>query len=313
MAYTRQKTLDLSSTGDYIDVAIDKTDKNINQIIEDLNEFHLTTQGDVLYKSATQSTRLAAGNLGQILKTSGAGSNPAWSVPTAKTYQRSTFSYNDNYTIKCEPATYWSNDIYLYWTSQLTTSSLSGLSPSANTWYYLYFDPQVVTGSMEISGSNLIWTASEPAWDDDYKGWYHDSSLCIFGVYTDASGYIREFFHQGDTVWYADYIAPASTVNPTTGFGNANRINQLPVFSQVAIVTITWTYDDAPSILFWRTDGQSGSTGHVVASAAAENRAPFNTLEVYTDAEHDIELKESAATSNDADIYVDGWKFPEGM
>ena len=39
----------------------------------------LTTQGDILYRSATADTRLAAGTLGQLLFTSGAAANPVWS------------------------------------------------------------------------------------------------------------------------------------------------------------------------------------------------------------------------------------------
>lgn len=38
----------------------------------------MTTQGDVEYHNGTQRTALAAGTAGQVLKTLGAGANPAW-------------------------------------------------------------------------------------------------------------------------------------------------------------------------------------------------------------------------------------------
>lgn len=39
-----------------------------------------TSQGDILYKSATQWTRLAAGTSGQFLQTQGTGANPQWAT-----------------------------------------------------------------------------------------------------------------------------------------------------------------------------------------------------------------------------------------
>jgi len=41
------------------------------------------TQGDVLFRSATNWTRLAAGTSGQLLRTNGAGANPSWFTPTS--------------------------------------------------------------------------------------------------------------------------------------------------------------------------------------------------------------------------------------
>jgi hypothetical protein len=41
------------------------------------------TQGDILFRSATAWTRLAAGTSGQVLRTNGAGANPSWVTPTA--------------------------------------------------------------------------------------------------------------------------------------------------------------------------------------------------------------------------------------
>ena len=44
------------------------------------------TQGDILFRSATAWTRLAAGTSGHVLRTNGAGANPAWVAPTASPY-----------------------------------------------------------------------------------------------------------------------------------------------------------------------------------------------------------------------------------
>lgn len=38
------------------------------------------SQGDILYRNATEWTRLSAGTSGQILRTNGAGNNPAWAT-----------------------------------------------------------------------------------------------------------------------------------------------------------------------------------------------------------------------------------------
>jgi hypothetical protein len=66
-------------------------------------------QGDILYRGASSWARLAAGTSGQFLKTTGAGSNPAWDdVSTASMVLLDTFtvSGSSSYTSSTIPSTY---------------------------------------------------------------------------------------------------------------------------------------------------------------------------------------------------------------
>lgn len=54
----------------------------------------LTTQGDVLYKSATGVVRLPAGTAGQFLQTGGAGANPVWANAAKLEYHSLNPSYH---------------------------------------------------------------------------------------------------------------------------------------------------------------------------------------------------------------------------
>lgn len=46
-----------------------------------------TTQGDIIFYNGTDNVRLAAGTLGQVLISNGAGTNPTWATPTASATQ----------------------------------------------------------------------------------------------------------------------------------------------------------------------------------------------------------------------------------
>ena len=44
-----------------------------------------STRGDLLYRNASKWTRLPAGTAGQVLQTNGAGADPSWAAPVART------------------------------------------------------------------------------------------------------------------------------------------------------------------------------------------------------------------------------------
>lgn len=60
-----------------------------------------TTQGDIIYHNGTDNVRLAAGTSGYVLKTLGAGANPAWALPEDASTQTSHVNGGGSLEIWC--------------------------------------------------------------------------------------------------------------------------------------------------------------------------------------------------------------------
>ena len=247
-------------------------------------------------------------------------------------FQRSKFTYNGGstaYTVKCEPAIYHCKDKYCYWDEELTTSAIT--APSADTRYYLYLDYSAITSYTAITNTELIWSSTAPTWNDTYKQWMNSDDRCIFGVMTHPTGTsnIYEFFHDGgDLVIWADAKAGGQAtitdfdyegIAPSTTWDDVYLT--MPAFASKGLVTFLFYMNNTAvaTELNWRTNGQTGSTGHYVCSLISYDNSSnaydydVNTTDVLTDTSNIIEVKTSDASTHQVSVYCNGWYFPFGM
>jgi len=331
--YTKKYTLDLTSTGNYIYEAIDKLEDNVDQLVTNLNSAHTTTRGDLIYKGASTVGRLAVGTSGQILMSD--GTDPGWKSWTGLMLngytQRAQFKWKDGDEIYIEPGIYHHNGTtnqLVYWDSELTFKLQSAGSNSDSSdygddgWHYIYLDDSaIVTQGAPLLDADCFasytGTNNKPAWTVAKHGWYGSGvdkaktgDRCVFAVY-ETGGSILEFLHDGgDAVMFADYRSSYSGT-PSDTFTDATLV--APGFCTKAIAYFKHGYDNAATALFWRTNGQSGSTGHEVNVADAEVSYMSNTTDVIMDDSQVIEVKTVAASTNTVVVTVDGWYFPCGM
>lgn len=228
---------------------------------------------------------------------------------------RPTFTHNADDSIKIGGGWYDVAGKNAGWVSELTCT-LSGAS--ANDWYYVYLDYSGITSGTAITNSEIIYSATEPSWSHTYRGWYNGSDRCIFAVRTDADGDIYEFFHSGEQVIFADHKEDRADADLDTTWTDVTLT--APKFATRAAVTF---YSHAgtstpPCSLYWRTNGQTGTTGHIATVAMRENNVSFsigdfNSVDVITDSSQKIEVKHSVAGSQTAAVYTNGFYFPVGM
>ena len=228
--------------------------------------------------------------------------------------RRSVFTYNGGstaYTVKCKSAFYYCKDKVCWWDAELTTGAIGG--PGGDDWYYLYLDNSGITSGTEITNSELLWSNTEPAWSDTYAGWYNGDDRCIFAAFTnDTPNNILEFFHEGDLVVFADIIAD---LTPATDIDDSwtNVTLTIPKFARVAEVSFLGQYDDGATICYWRTDGQTGATGHICGYVSANTQESLVTQNVITSTSQIIEVVQSASNANTMRAYTHGWYFPIGL
>lgn len=225
--------------------------------------------------------------------------------------RRSIFTYNGGttaYTIKCKPAFYYCKDKVCWWDAELTTGAISG--PAKDDWYYLYLDNSGITSGTEITNSELLWSATEPAWSDTYAGWYNGDDRCIFAVMSNSTpNNILEFFHDG-----GDFVLMANTDSLTSGATWANWTDVtvvMPKFATKALITGQEDWVDGAAYAYWRTNGQTGSTGHVFSKTSTDAKLGINTFIVITDSSQKFEGY--GAGSNTYTMYAEGWYLPAGM
>jgi len=330
--YSKTYTLVITSgspTGDTVYTAIDKLEDNIDQVITDLNNCHMTTNGALIYRASGATTQLAIGSANQVLTSSGTA--PQWSNAYALplyTYmpQRGIFTYNGGTsaaTIKVKSARYWCKDKWCKWDEELTTAQAASGSPTAATWYYLYLDYSDITSGTAITTTTddtlLDWSTTAPSWNAAYRGWYSGDDLCIFACRGNAAGNnFLEFFHDGsDVVYYADDIANSEgAVDPDTTFTDMTFI--APAFSQRIQATFINSANNAIVSFYWRTNGQTGSSGHLCISPVRNASAGYvandvNSTVVFTDAAQKIEVKADGSSDMTITGYASAWFFPIGM
>jgi len=200
----------------------------------------------------------------------------------------------------------------VYWSSKLTSDIGT---PSASDWYYLYIDDSAVVtlGTNLLTTDQLLWSNTEPSWSETKHGWYSGEDKCIFAVLTDGSGNITEFFHNGDNVWFADQVTVRANAVVATDWSDEITLS-MPVFARRASVTFVWAYINAAIGLKWRTEGQTGTTGHFACLPIdADVTQIGSTKTVIASSNLKIDIAEASASNNTCYAYQNNWYFPTGV
>ena len=199
----------------------------------------------------------------------------------------------------------------VYWNSKLTSDIGS---PDASDWYYLYLDDSaiVTAGTNLLTTSELLWSNTEPAWSETKHGWYNGEDRAIFAVLTDGSSNILEFVHDGgDECQFATDIASLAATATSTTWTDATL--KAPKFATKVGVTFVIVYVDGNSVFYWRTNGQTDTTGKRIAFTALGTN--YSSSAVITDSSQIIEVHYSGAggLSDTIAVYTYAWYFPAGM
>ncbi len=195
----------------------------------------------------------------------------------------------------------------VYWDSELTYTFTA---LAASDWSYLYIDNSAII----ILGSNLLTAAeftdsiTEPTFNPVKRGWYNGSDRCIFAVRTSGASAILEFFHDGNKVNFADGIENQAAIDIDDAFTDIGALI-IPKFTTLGIAAFTLSV--ANGFWDWRTNGQSGATGHRIGAAQVVN--PHTTHEVITDSTQIIELKATVSDTAKIACTTEGWKFSNGI
>ena len=225
---------------------------------------------------------------------------------------RPKFTWVNVNTITIGPGAYHTfdgtNHRIVYWKSDLSYTVVTNGAPD---WVYIYIDESAVdtlvvnAGSALLTATQFVDAATEPAWSAAKGGFYNGSDRCIFAGYSVAND-IVEFFHDGNTVFFADGIENQAAVDIDAAFTDIGALI-IPKFTTKGIVSftasgITW---------WWRTNGQSGATGHKIIESAQSLLTMG--IEVMTDSSQVIEMKASAGNGETIACTTEGWKFPVGI
>jgi len=247
---------------------------------------------------------------------------------------RSTFRWKDGDELYIGAGSYYhsgtSNQI-LYWDSELTFQLEKIVNGGTNDdsdnfgadgWHYIYLDDSAIVTKGTTSLDNTcfinVLANGAPVWNATKKGWYGDGvgsaatgDRCIFAVY-ETGGAILEFFNNGDYVVFADHIGSYGPTDPGTDWA-AEVTLSIPSFARQAMATFQNIYVDGTGSTFWRTEGQTATTGHRACAVNADSTLSANTLQVIASANLKIDIKQSNADANTTTVYTNGWYFPTGM
>jgi len=271
---------------------------------------------DVAFSDLTELTSLASADLICATDDSEAAAEKSkkvqlstlrdWLIITGQ-YLRPQFTWKDADEIYIGGALYDVNGKYSGWTSQLT-KSFSGLS--ASTFYYVYLDYSAITSGTAITATEIIYSTTAPTYSHSLRAPYNGNDRCIFGFKTDGSGNIPEFFHDGgDYLVFADQVTDLNPTDIDTTWTDVTL--SIPAFATKANVFME--QNSAGSLrYYWRTNGQSGTTGHTVfgSSEAADGGSSHIVI---TDSSQIIEVKCSASGNDTIGVWTNGWYFPAGM
>lgn len=235
---------------------------------------------------------------------------------------RAKFLWKDVDEIYIDPGIYHHSGTttqFVSWGSQITFQLGSGGSNASSTdlgnneFHYIYIDDSAVVtlGSGTLTASEFLNSTTAPTWNATKYGWYNGSDRCIFAIRTDGSAQILEFFHCSNHCYYADRIADRVGADLDTTWIDVTLT--IPGFTQLGIVVFTGEYIDGATDAYWRTNGQTGTSGHLMYEVSINNRSPRNTVTVHTDSTQIIEVKHGTSNGNKCTVDTDGWLFPTGM
>jgi hypothetical protein len=236
---------------------------------------------------------------------------------------RAKFEYSDADTLIVNPGAYHhagTIEQMVYWDSALTFNCGSDGSNANSTgvqgtlvngWNYIYIDDSALSGPV-ITAARLLNNNTAPTWSDAKKGWYSGNDRCIFAVYV-ASNDISEFHQEGDKFLYADEIEDLAATDPGDDFSQEATLT-IPAFARVGMVTFYGVFGATDGQFSWRTEGQTGSTGHRVLNINSSDQHGMNTVEVIASSNLKIDVKHSSAASTSTiAVYTNGFRLPTGF
>ena len=228
--------------------------------------------------------------------------------------RRSKFTYNGGataYTIKCEPAMYMCKEKICQWITELTTTAIG--TPSADDWYYLYLDYSAITSTTAITNAELIWSNTEPAWNDTYMGWYNGDDRCIFAVRTNSGPTNISNFHcdGGEKVALTSEIAEYGAADPGTDFSQEITLD-VPIFaSKVGCIFTTTFVDGSPGFAYWRNTDDTSGLGSKIGLVSAGTTYCLTVADVFCNSDLKIDVKVSA--NDTLAVSTQRWYFPIGL
>ena len=252
------------------------------------------------------------------------GHNKGW-------YKRPYFEHVDDDTIDIYPGAYHYEgngttppEQIVYWNDKLTFqlgsggSNASSSALGADEWHFIYLHaPSINTNDSPILDETCFInsTVQPPILTTGGYGFYYSTSRSIFMLKTDGDGDIIEFYQADNYISWADYVSIYSNLTLSTTWQNATL--DLPISMGInlkANVTFYQSYVSGSSpYLWWRTDGQTGSNGHVVSEVSEDDIASVTNQDVVgRKSTNVIEVKSTNASSN-LIIYQNGYYLPIGM
>lgn len=228
-------------------------------------------------------------------------------------FRRSKFTYKDANEVYIDGGSYEVSGTLAKITSQLTSPAFTG---SGNDHHFLYIDYSAIPVGGVIDNSDLYWASDVPTFSHSKLGWYHPTNTddrCIFIVYASAVNTIKEFFHDGgDLAKYADHI---QTTPSYTDYDTAwtDLTLTAPDICDRVQVTFDHAYSDGLSQMYYRTNGQSGTTGHQGGRVHTTSVASMLTTDVFIDGSQKIEIKHDVSNGNTTLVFVNGFYLPKGM
>lgn len=232
--------------------------------------------------------------------------------------RRSKFRWKDADEIYIGPGAYHldgTDEIIVQWSSELT---FQFQNLGASDWSYLYIDDSAVqtAATHVLTASEFIDSTTEPAWSDTKHGWYNGNDRCIFAVLTSGASAILEFFHDGgDLVVLADQITSMAATDLADETWTDVTV-AAPKFSTRILLTVMVDQVDGSASYYWRTNGQTGTTGHLIGGthSGAVALDPYVQFQAFSDASQVVEVmkNETGANANTITVITDGWFFPTG-
>jgi len=246
-------------------------------------------------------------------------------VPWITYYSRPKYGFVSTDTITFGPGAYY---LYgkglVYWTSDITFTLGSGGSNAnsddltADEWHYIAIDYSTVSAAGALTAANFINRRAAnvtPDYSGTKGGVYQDTDdRTIFGVLTNGSSQVLEFWDDGgELVLFADQKTDLSSTDIDTTWTDVPLT--IPAYATRAEITVDFSRNSGSAqYAYWRTNGQTGTIGHIVIRGAGANTIGVrNTLSVITDASQIIEVKLSASDNGLLEVHTDGWYFPAGM
>jgi hypothetical protein len=232
--------------------------------------------------------------------------------------RRSKFRWKDGDEIYIGPGVYFHEGTAnrtLYWNSELTFQLGSGGSNSASDdlgaseWHYIYLDDSaIVTAATNlITNSEILNDTTAPTWSASKHGWYNGNDRCIGAILTTIGSVVREFFHSGEYVQFADAELTATGQTPSQTWTDVTL--DIPGFCRLAHIITTHAYVDADTWLMVRVNGQTDANGIETAYTESNIVSGDSHLPMYTDSTQKIEIRTLAASTNSCSVYTVGWYF----